>query len=289
MKPFTRVGDFMTSNPHWIDLDENLATAEQQMKRLRVRQLPVMQDGSLRGIISERDVALVRALELDPREVSLAEALAVEPYTVSANAPLSRVARAMAAHRYSCAVVVEGGNVRGILTTSDTLRALALLLERVESESAQPSPRQVREMILAEHTHLRELLSLALASARSVLDDEAATHERIGMREAARAALTALVSHTQLEDQTVAPVLETIDAWGRVRARQLRAEHIEQRKALEELLAKLDDQHVSDRTLASAVVEVQRQILEDMEQEERNELSNDLFWDDTRRTGSEGG
>jgi len=84
-------------------------------------------------------------------------------------------------------------------------------------------------------------------------------------------------------------VLETIDAWGRVRARQLRAEHIEQRKALEELLAKLDDRAISDQSLASAVIELQRQILEDMAQEERNELSSELFWDDTPRTGSEGG
>jgi acetoin utilization protein AcuB len=289
MKPFTRVADFMTSNPHWIDLDESLAAAEQRMKKLRVRQLPVLHDGTLRGIISERDVSLVRSLELDPREVSLAEALAVEPYTVSPNAPLSRVARAMAAHRYTCAVVVDEGNVRGILTTSDTLRALAELLERSESESHQLSPRQVREMILAEHAHLRQLLDITLTSARKVLDGSCGETELVHMRNAARAALTALVSHTQLEDQMVAPVLETIDAWGRARARQLRSEHVEQRKALEAFLLKLDEQRPADASLAPAVIALLSKIFDDMAREERNELSHELFSDDGTRTASEGG
>jgi CBS domain-containing protein len=279
MATFTRVADFMTPDPHSIALDENLASAENQMKRLCVRQLPVMQDGRLRGTVSERDISLVRALELDPREVNLSEVLAVEPYTVSADAPLARVVRAMAAHRYSCAVVMQDGKVRGILTATDALRALGQLLDRYEPDQDQLSPSQVRELILAEHQHLRHLLAQALECARRVLNGEISNEETARVREAARSAYTALVAHTELEDRELVPILETIDAWGRARAGVLRREHVIQRLALERALINLEATQ-GNALLAASVEDVLLDILHDMDREEAEVLTLELLGDD---------
>lgn len=279
MTTFTRVADFMTPDPHSIALDESLAAAENQMKRLRVRQLPVMQDSRLRGTISERDVALVRALELDPHEVNLTEVLSVEPYTVSADAPLARVAHAMAAHRYNCAVVVKDGRVRGILTATDALRALAQLLDRYEPSQDQLTPSQVRALVLTEHEHLRQLSAQALDCARIVLRGEVADEAAARLREAARSAYTALVVHTELEDRELAPVLETLDAWGPARASVLRREHVLQRLALDRALAALETTR-GNVLLAASVEDVLLDILRDMDREEAEVLTLDLLCDD---------
>jgi CBS domain-containing protein len=297
MKQFTRVADFMTADPHSIELGHNLATAEQRMKQLHVRQLPVLHEGSLRGTISERDVALVRALELDPREIGIDEALAFEPYTVSPDAPLARVARAMGAHRYGCAVVVQDGRVRGIFTATDALRALAELIDRYEPDQERLGPREVRELVLSEHVHLRQLLVRALELARQVAEgDEGEEGAGAGredgvraMRGAAQSAYTALVAHTELEDRLLAPLLETIDAWGQVRSSDLRREHAQQRLALDRALVFLEEPAQSPVALAAAIEDVLSEVLRDMQREEAELLESDLLSEDVLAVNTSGG
>jgi acetoin utilization protein AcuB len=49
---------------------------------------------------------------------------------VRPDTPVDEVAREMADRRYGCAVVIEGGKVVGVFTTTDALRALSELLDR---------------------------------------------------------------------------------------------------------------------------------------------------------------
>ena len=51
-----------------------------------------------------------------------------EPYTVAPDAQLREVARTMAERKIGSAVVVDGGEVTGVFTTTDALRALAAVL-----------------------------------------------------------------------------------------------------------------------------------------------------------------
>lgn len=289
MKQFTRVADFMTADPHSIELGHNLAKAEQRMKQLHVRQLPVLHEGSLRGTISERDVALVRALELDPREIGIDEALAFEPYTVSVDAPLARVARAMAAHRYGCAVVVQDGRVRGIFTATDALRALAELIERHEPDQERLAPREVRELVLSEHVHIRQLLARALELAGRVGGGEGREDDVRAMRAVAQSAYTALVAHTELEDRLLAPVLETVDAWGQVRSDDLRREHALQRQALHRALVVLEEPAQSPAALAAAIEDVLSEVLRDMHREEADLLESDLLSEEVLAVNTNGG
>jgi acetoin utilization protein AcuB len=289
MKQFTRVADFMTADPHSIELGHSLATAEQRMKRLNVRQLPVLHEGSLRGTISERDVTLVRALELDPREIGIDEALTFEPYTVSADAPLGRVVRAMAAHRYGCAVVVEESRVTGIFTATDALRALAELIDRYEPDQERLTPREVRELVLSEHVHIRQLLARALELAQRVAGGEGREDDVRMMRAAAQSAYTALVAHTELEDRLLAPVLETVDAWGHVRSDDLRREHVLQRQALHRALVVLEEPGQSPAALAAAIEDVLSEVLRDMQREEAELLNSDLLSEDVLAVNTNGG
>lgn len=127
------VQKYMTPRPQVISSGHTLAQARQIMRQRDIRHLPVVDEGRLVGIVSQRDLYLLETLKgIDPASETVKEAMRQEPFAVSPNAPLDEVARAMAEHRYGSAVVVDRGEVVGLFTTVDALRALARLLGRAE-------------------------------------------------------------------------------------------------------------------------------------------------------------
>lgn len=127
-KVIPRIGQFMTPLPHTIEFDQPLARAHELMRKHHIRHLPVMQHGKLLGLVSIRDLHLIETLrDVDPNEVPVEDAMAEEPYTVSPDEPLDAVAAIMADQKLGSAVVVDGGQVQGIFTTVDALRALLQL------------------------------------------------------------------------------------------------------------------------------------------------------------------
>ncbi|MFT3925184.1 MAG: CBS domain-containing protein [Myxococcales bacterium] len=281
-----QVCDYMTVAPHSVGLDQSLATAVRRMHEHKLRHLPVLEGGALRGIISERDVALAESFGLDPSQVSVEEAMTAEPYTVTPNAPLGHVARAMAAHKYGCAVVTEGTELRGILTTTDAMRALADTLERQEdSDSDNLPPSQVCELMRTEHTNIRTLLDRADDHAQEVLSGNASDQRDVergvhALRDAARQLYTCLSAHIELENRVLAPALKQTDAWGPMRADGLLSCHAEQKRALEGALMELDDLTQPATALASHVEALIQSIRDDLDNEEETLLSPELLRDD---------
>lgn len=132
-KPLPRVGQFMTPMPHTIDHDQPLARAHELMRTYHIRHLPVLKDGKLLGLVSLRDLHLIETLrDVSRDEVPVEDAMAEEPYTVSPDEPLSEVATILADHRIGSAVVVDGGEVKGIFTTVDALHAFLRLWKAAE-------------------------------------------------------------------------------------------------------------------------------------------------------------
>lgn len=128
------VADYMTKAPHTIGADQPLREAERRMHEFRVRHLPVLAGGRLVGLLSDRDIALVASLpNVDVESLKVSDAMSQDPYAVTSNAPLDEVAETMARHRYGSAVVVDGGEVKGVFTTTDALRALAEYIRRYAS------------------------------------------------------------------------------------------------------------------------------------------------------------
>ncbi len=124
------VAALMTPAPHCIGADQTLALAAERMSELRVHHLPVLAGGELMGVVSDRDVALVRAVAPDQMgQLRVEEAMTAVPYCVAPGTPVAEVARHMALRKLGSAIVVEQGKILGVFTTTDALRALAEVLE----------------------------------------------------------------------------------------------------------------------------------------------------------------
>jgi acetoin utilization protein AcuB len=123
------VRSFMTLSPHTIGRGQPLTAARSLMHQHRIRHLPVLDGGKLIGVLSERDLAVVESLQgVDPAVITVEDAMTAGSYVVSQDAPLAIVAEEMAETKFGSAVVMDGGRVVGVFTSTDALRALSTVL-----------------------------------------------------------------------------------------------------------------------------------------------------------------
>ena len=96
--------------------------AAQLMASEKIGALPVVKDGRLAGIFTERD-ALVRVLArgLDPDTTRLAEVMTADPVTIDARRPLKHALQMMVDGNFRHVPVVEGGSVVGMVSARDAL------------------------------------------------------------------------------------------------------------------------------------------------------------------------
>jgi len=128
-KPIPSIQKYMTTCPVTIPRSTTLADATKLMTDKKIRHLPVVDDGELAGMVSDRDLKLAASFrEVDMKVMIVADLMVAEVYTCDADAPLDDVCLTMAAQKYGSAVVTQNGKVVGIFTTVDALTAFAELL-----------------------------------------------------------------------------------------------------------------------------------------------------------------
>jgi acetoin utilization protein AcuB len=119
----------MSTDIQTIGDEQTMLMAHRLMRQGRIHHLPVLRQGKLVGIVSDRDLNLIESLSaVDPKVVTVSDAMNAEPYVVAPDTPLAEVATAMAEHKHGAAVVSDKHKVVGIFTTVDALAALATLL-----------------------------------------------------------------------------------------------------------------------------------------------------------------
>lgn len=123
------VGECMSPNPVTIPADLVLADAYERMYEHGIRHLPVMDGGHLVGIVSERDLAMITGIPgVDKNRVAVAEAMSPHPYIVPSSTPLLEVVEAMVERKLGTAVVMDGGQIKGIFSVIDALAQLVAML-----------------------------------------------------------------------------------------------------------------------------------------------------------------
>lgn len=129
-KTIPRIKKYMTTDVQTIGDEQPMSVAHRLMREQRIRHLPVLHQGKLVGVVTDRDLRLVETVrDVDPTKVTVSEAMTSDVYTVSPDAALDEVVSAMAISKYGSAVVVDHGHVVGIFTTVDACSAFADLLQ----------------------------------------------------------------------------------------------------------------------------------------------------------------
>lgn len=138
MSDLIPVRQYMTALPETIEEDLRLADAKDRMFDLGIRHLPVLHDGKLVGILSQRDIAIAESLATNAyADIPVRKVMTPVPFTCGPNAHVEAVAREMAQHHYGSAIVVDPSHpsqVVGVFTTTDALRALAEIVDGLQKK-----------------------------------------------------------------------------------------------------------------------------------------------------------
>jgi CBS domain-containing protein len=116
------VGRWMTRDPVVAAPDEKLSAVDGRMREGSFRSLPVMKEEKLVGIITDRDIRRHTGF-LEHTEVL--QAMSEDLITVTPSNSLREAARLMGERKIGAIPVVEDGNLVGIVTTTDVLRAFS--------------------------------------------------------------------------------------------------------------------------------------------------------------------
>lgn len=130
MERMPRVSDWMSAVVHTIGHDIPASKARTIMLNHDIRHLPVLKEGKLVGLISDRDIRVAECIR-GPSELAVGDIMVPDPFVVGPDAPIDDVLDHMLAHKFGSAVIQESsGKLVGIFTTIDAVRALKELLRR---------------------------------------------------------------------------------------------------------------------------------------------------------------
>jgi len=114
----------MTPGPETIQASRPVAEAAKLMKEADAGMIPVMDNGNLRGTVTDRDIALrVVAEGKDPQSTTVGEIATTDPITIEPDRDLSEALQIMAKHQVRRLPVVESGKLVGVVAQADVARA----------------------------------------------------------------------------------------------------------------------------------------------------------------------
>ena len=126
------VGKRMSKDPVTVTAEDLLIQARLKMQRGGFRRLPVVSDGQLVGIITDRDTR-EHAGYLDRTEVKAA--MSKKPITVTPATTLETAAQILLKRKIGGLPVMENGRLVGVITTSDILQAFLDVMGASEETS----------------------------------------------------------------------------------------------------------------------------------------------------------
>jgi len=143
MNRVKRVRDCMTCDPASVGPNDSLQRVVELLRRRDIRSVPVLEDGRLIGIVSDRDVRQVapayplfreeEEIRRYTENLTVTAAMTADPMTIAPDAPLVDAAKVLETYRISALPVVDGTELVGMLTVTDLLR---VFVEQNEEKAA---------------------------------------------------------------------------------------------------------------------------------------------------------
>jgi acetoin utilization protein AcuB len=122
----------MSVDPATVGPKDSLQKVMSLLRRRDIRSVPVVENGRLIGIVTDRDVRQVAPaypLFRDEEEIhrytenlTVTAAMTADPMTIAPDAPLVEAAKVLETYRISSMPVVDDRRLVGMLTVTDVLR-----------------------------------------------------------------------------------------------------------------------------------------------------------------------
>jgi len=135
------VREAMTASVSSVSPMQSLADAAEVMKREDVGSVPVVQEGRLAGIVTDRDI-VTRAVaeQRDPQAVTVEEIASQDLVTVEPGQDLDEALALMARHKVRRLPVLEDGRLVGMLAQADVaLEAQEEMVGEMVEQISQPT------------------------------------------------------------------------------------------------------------------------------------------------------
>jgi CBS domain-containing protein len=126
------VREIMMGSPVTLKPDDTLALANDVISLGRIRHIPVVEDGKLRGMLTERDLMGAAATQIFGlkqssknallKSVQIRDVMKKRVVTVAPDTPIKDAAHLLADKKIGCLPVVSEGTLVGLVTTTDILR-----------------------------------------------------------------------------------------------------------------------------------------------------------------------
>ena len=129
------VADFMSRELVTVKEDDDLALAESILRLGGIRHLPVVRQGKLMGLVTQRDLLRSGASGGSPaaRAIAARDIMTREVTTVGPETSLAHAAHLMLRHKYGCLPVCgPEGTLLGIITESDFVRFAADVVQDLD-------------------------------------------------------------------------------------------------------------------------------------------------------------
>jgi len=154
-----RVADWMSSPVHVVKPLDSAAHAREVLEKHRINQLPVVVDGKVVGIVTDRDLrdAFPSVIELArprhrraadaPENITVEQVMTPGVRTIAPHDTVEEAIQVMRKERFGALPVLEQGRLVGILARSDVLGAALALAATVKQLRGEVAPRNASDEI----------------------------------------------------------------------------------------------------------------------------------------------
>ena len=159
------VKDCMTPNPITVSPDTRADETLEMMKKLNFRQCPVVEDGKLVGIVTDRDI---RADIGNKKNLKVRDIMSTGPITIFDYASVEGAAEIIRSGKFNALPVVSSKNeLVGILSVTDLLDAFLNLLgfheKPLRLEVHMPDGVSLFDVLQIIQNHSEKVLSFSVA------------------------------------------------------------------------------------------------------------------------------
>ena len=116
------VKKYMTKDPVFLTPNEDVKDAFNLLLENRIRQAPVLEEGELVGIVTDRDLRMAIIQNLKMNKLTVGVVMTKDPVTVTEDAKIVDAGKLISVGKFNAIPVIEeSGKLKGIITTTDIL------------------------------------------------------------------------------------------------------------------------------------------------------------------------